>query len=39
MKTRLVVALAGGVSSFALPSFAQTIDPQLRDNSKRKIAK
>jgi Tfp pilus assembly protein FimT len=39
MKMRLLLALAGLVSSFALPSFAQTIDPQLRDNSKGKISK
>jgi len=30
MKIRLVVALAGLAISFALPTFAQTIDPQLR---------
>jgi hypothetical protein len=30
MKIRLVVALAGLAMSFALPTFAQTIDPQLR---------
>jgi ketosteroid isomerase-like protein len=30
MKIRLVVALVGSAISFALPTLAQTIDPQLR---------
>ena len=30
MKRRLAVAIAGLAISFALPTFAQTIDPQLR---------